>query len=338
MLKKLWRIVIDFFAHLAYSLGLKNAAPIRDRASMIGHWREMDSRLSVSAKASDQTAAVATLPLSADAAMFDLAPQNKKQNRHDVSSFGDIIEVDYVEGEFVSKSLRARTTQSTSPWIFASFAALLVSALAFAGLGNFREMEAANTETFSDRMTASTPPATNAAASVSAENVTTPGVAPAPVVVAPVTQQKLMTAATSASNPTAPQSISPHVDEATKTSAAGTTPLDAKTTASAASIATASTQSATADKTGQKSHRINAANDEGLSTAPKYTPPARARHERTRAARTGRASGGGVPDTVVNGLLGGLAGAVVGGPVGLVAGAAVGATAGKAIAHSWGMR
>ena len=250
MLKKLWRIIVDFFNRLASRLGLRNAAPIHDRASMVGHWRETDRRLPSSAKALGQTAGVATLPLPADAAMFDLAPLGGQQKRHDSTDFGDIIEVDYVEGEFVSKSLRARTTQSTSPWIFASFAALLVSALAFAGLGNFREMEAANTETFSDRMTASTPPATNAAASVSAENVTTPGVAPAPVVVAPVTQQKLMTAATSASNPTAPQSISPHVDEATKTSAAGTTPLDAKTTASAASIATASTQSATADKTG----------------------------------------------------------------------------------------
>ena len=337
MLKKLWRIIVDFFNRLASRLGLRNAAPIHDRASMVGHWRETDRRLPSSAKALGQTAGVATLPLPADAAIFDLAPLAGQQKRHDSTDFGDIIEVDYVEGEFVSKALRTRTPRTTAPWIFASFAALLVAALAFAGLGNFRQIESAKTETSSDRMAASTPSATSVIASAPVE---TPDIRPAPVAVAPATQQKLTSATTGASNLDAPQSISPRVDDVTKTSApaATATLLDAKTTASTASITTAPTQAASADKTSQKSHKISAANEEGLSTAPKYTPPARARHERARAARTVRASGGGVSDTVVNGLLGGLAGAVVGGPVGLVAGAAVGASAGKAIAHSWGMR
>ena len=337
MLKKLWRIIVEFFNRLASRLGLRNAAPIHDRASMVGHWRETDRRLPSSTKALGQTAGVATLPLSADAAIFDLAPLGGQQKRHDSTDFGDIIEVDYVEGEFVSKALRTRTPRTTAPWIFASFAALLVAALAFVGLGNFRQIESAKTETSSDRMAASTPSATSVIASAPVE---TPNVSPAPGAVAPATQQKLTSATTGASNLDAPQSISPRVDDVTKTSApaATATPSDAKTTASAASIATAPAQAASADKTSQKPHKISAANEEGLSTAPKYTPPARARHERARAARTARASGGGVSDTVVNGLLGGLAGAVVGGPVGLVAGAAVGASAGKAIAHSWGMR
>ena len=42
-------------------------------------------------------------------------------------------------------------------------------------------------------------------------------------------------------------------------------------------------------------------------------------------------------ERLVDGVLGGLAGAVVAGPVGLVAGGVVGATAGPAISSSWGL-
>ena len=42
-------------------------------------------------------------------------------------------------------------------------------------------------------------------------------------------------------------------------------------------------------------------------------------------------------ERVLDGALGGLAGAVVLGPVGLVGGALIGATAGPGISHSWGL-
>jgi hypothetical protein len=42
-------------------------------------------------------------------------------------------------------------------------------------------------------------------------------------------------------------------------------------------------------------------------------------------------------ERVLDGALGGLAGAVVAGPIGLVAGAITGVTAGPAISSSWGL-
>lgn len=92
------------------------------------------------------------------------------------------------------------------------------------------------------------------------------------------------------------------------------------------------------DRSNPKSHKSNSENHEGVSFVPKNIASSRNQKDRTHPVRTARSSSSRVPEMVVNGVLGGLAGAVVGGPVGLIAGATVGATAGKAIAHSWGLR
>lgn len=333
MLKKLWRMIVEFFMRLASRFGLKNAASTRHRESMIEHWGARDIRLPSGAKTLDGTTSVAAIPLPADAAALGLASLPREQSRSNPADFGKIIEVDYVEGEFVSKSLRARTTGSKSPWIFVSFAAILVAALAFAGLRNFQQIEAASAG-LPDSIASRDAPKGDVAAA--------PPAATAMVAPQPLPQQTPAPVITAAPSLNATQTTSTRPDAATKGNAGVATEAapqsDAGTVASAASLANTPAQSAVVDKPVQRSNKVSAANDEGVSTAPKYTPPARARHERARTARAGRASSGGVPDTVVNGFLGGLAGAVVGGPVGLVAGAAVGASAGKAIAHSWGLR
>lgn len=338
MLKKLWRLIVEFFIRLASRFGLKTTASSHHRESMIEHWRDRDSRHSSSAKTlASGAASGAALALPAGATMFDLAPLAKEQARSNSSDFGKIIEVDYVEGEFVSKSLHARTTATKSPWALVSFAAILVAALAFAGLRNFQQIETARTG-LPDSVAAHDAPKSDAPKSdVAAAPAATAMVAPAPL-----PQQTPALATTAAPSLNAAQPILSRPNPETKGSVRVTTEAapqsDARAVASAASLAIAPAQSVVVDKPVQRSNKVSAANDEGVSTAPKYTPPARARHERARTARAGRASSGGVSDTVVNGMLGGLAGAVVGGPVGLVAGAAVGATAGKAIAHSWGLR
>jgi hypothetical protein len=109
-------------------------------------------------------------------------------------------------------------------------------------------------------------------------------------------------------------------------------------TASVDSIMSLPRQTDSADHSHPKSHKRESANREGVSSVPKNNIWSRNQKDRTHPLRTVRSSSITVPDTVVNGVLGGLAGAVVGGPVGLIAGATVGATAGKAIAHSWGLR
>lgn len=345
MLLRVWHIVIEFF------LGILD----RDRSAHTGsqygndrfngRYQGINSPLITGSKvlATSNSSKAVLLPKELKSGNHTCLSKEEFEN-HPESQ--DVIKVSYVEGEFLSKSLDARNSgrrRARTNYLFAAALVLLV----FVGIkSNFQVhafKNAPENRVVNDNMIFK-----NNEIGIGSRGEKALSESELPVEALtianakPVSQQNQDLSKTDIPYQNLDQTILPSTEAATHSDVKVGAVLESESfrinKATVENTTNVPSQAYQVDRSNPKSHKSTSASHEGVSSESKKTASIRNQKDRTHPTSTGRSSSGAVPETVVNGVLGGLAGAVVGGPVGLIAGATVGATAGKAIARSWGLR
>lgn len=347
MLMGLWRIIVEFFMHIAQRVQSRYAGSQPDCEPFNNWQRDIGSHLIAGSQKGETSDSASASLLPNTLTIVDHASVSREAWRGDRPELQSLIEVSHVEGEFLPKSLRTRSRGEKSPRPIFWFAAAVVMALVFAGVKIIPRTDVVDTTSAKstdagDRVFENSNAITASREDKAFREIKKAGEVAAAAGSGSISQQGESPSVTDTASHTPDQTISPVVDEVANPKGdaatfAASQPVG-KNNASADGDANAPPQIVGVERTDQKSHKGSLPKQEGVSFVPKNIASVRSQKVNAHPVRTVRSSSGGVPDTVVNGLLGGLAGAVVGGPVGLVAGAAVGATAGKAIAHSWGLR
>lgn len=346
MLLRLWRFIGELFMRFIYRPLAEHTASQRGRDRFDGRYREIGSPL-IRGSAGRVTSNSTKSILLPKVLKTDNRISCSKEESKGRPEFQNLIEVSYVEGEFLSKSLHARNNTSTRPRAYFWFAAALLVALPFAGIKSHLQ-----SHPFSDRsenlVVTDSRNIGNRAVGVDSRGkqalsgIVSPADVTSKASDKAILQQSEDLSKTNMLSRNSDRIISPVTDVTSNSDlkvgpVAGSEPVE-NHKASVDGRTNVSRPVDEADRSNPKSHRSSSASREGISLVSKNIVSSRNQKDRTYPARPVRSSSRAVPETVVNGVLGGLAGAVVGGPVGLIAGAAVGATAGKAIAHSWGLR
>jgi hypothetical protein len=346
MLLRFWQIVIEFLIRIFDRYRSAHAGSRYGSDRFDGRYLEINSPLITGPQERGLSNSPETVLLPKELKTGDRTCFSKEE-RKSRPEFRSVIEVSYVEGEFLSKSLDARNNSSKRAKASFWFATALAVVLAFAGFkSNFQTYALNNSR--ENRVISDNRSFENSNVGVESRREKALSEIERPAEVAtiarakPVLRKNEDLSKKNMPSQTLDQTISPSTDTAPRSAVkvdavVGSKPVD-NYEASVDDTTNMPRQADQLDRSNPKSHKSNSANQEGVSFVPKNIASSRNQKDRTHPIRTARSSSSGVPETVVNGVLGGLAGAVVGGPVGLIAGATVGATAGKAIAHSWGLR
>ncbi len=347
MLIRFWRIVLEFFIRLTRGSHSPSPGSRHRNAPFAGRSKGIAAE---APREVNEIPALAPKPatfLPAALTLLDRRSVDKGGWRDNRPHFNNLIEVSCVEGELLSKSLQSREAGVSSPRIILLVAAVLVTAIALAGVKNISSTKVAHTSQINSMDHGGAAIEKAAASAASDEAKAVPGSAdlrelPPAASAALVTEKSSSTAGTNTPPYIADRAIASLAGETTavRGDAALVTrsPAIEETKPDVNRAETVSGRSAGAAPGNDKPQKVIAMKNDGVTSVSKTSVAARPGQERTHPTRHVRSLSGAVPETVVNGLLGGLAGAMVGGPVGLVAGAAVGASAGKAIAHSWGLK
>jgi len=346
MLLRVWQIIIEFFMRIFDRYRSAHAGSGYGGVRLDERCREIRSPLITGpeeqlAANSSRTALLPKEPKIVDHVRFS------KQEYENRPEFHDMIEVAYVEGEILSKSLDARNNGSRPPGAKLWVVAALIIVLAFVGITINLQSHALNNSPENRVVSDKSSFENSSIGFVSREEkaiseIERPSEAVTTAIARPILQQSEDLSKTNAPSQNMDQIIPSMTDDASHAgakvgAAIGSAPAG-NNKASGDDTSNGPRQANQVDRSNPTSRKSNSANHEGVSFVPKNITSSRSQKDRTYPDRTTRSSSSGVAETVVNGVLGGLAGAVVGGPVGLIAGATVGATAGRAIAHSWGLR
>jgi hypothetical protein len=346
MLLRLRRIILEFFARIfdRYRSAYADSPYGSDRFD--GRYKEISSPLITGPHEAGLSNSPETVLLPKELKPGDHAcfPKEEYKNRPE---FRSVIEVSYAEGEFLSRALDARNNSGKRPRTKVWFTAALAIVLAFVGIKSNFQTHALN-DSPENRIIGDNRSFDNKTVGVGSreekalpenERPADPDTTASVRTVLPQTDYlpKTNTPPQTPDRPGSPGTdTAPHSGVKVGTVAGSEPARNYK--ASLDDATNAPRQVDKRDRSNPKSYKSNSAKHEGISLVPKNIASGRDQRDGTHPVRTVRSTSSAVPDMVVNGVLGGLAGAVVGGPVGLIAGATVGATAGKAIAHSWGLR
>lgn len=346
MLLRFWQIIIELFKDIFGRYRAAHAGSQYGSDRFDGRYLEINSSLITAPKERVTSNSCKALLLPQELKTADRVCFSKEEYENRLE-LREVIEVSYVEGEFLSKSLDARNSGSkrtqTNFWL----AAALIAALAFVGVKVNFQTHALNSSpknrVVSDNRSFETSDVSvGFRAEKAFSEVERPAEAltiasPTPVLQESEDLSKKNMRSENSDRPISQITYAASHSDVKADGVVGFKPAgNDKTPVN--DNANTPRQPDYVDHSNPKSRKINSANHEGVSSVPKNIASSRNQKDTTHPVRIVRSSSRGVPDTVINGVLGGLAGAVVGGPVGLIAGATVGATAGKAIAHSWGLR
>lgn len=346
MLLKVWQIVVEFFVRIFDRYRSAHAGSHYRSDGFDGRYLDINSPLiegpqEVGLSNSSETVLLPKELKTGDHVCF---PKEEYKNRPE---FRSVIEVSYAEGEFLSRALDARNNSGKRPRTKVWFTAALAVVLAFVGIKSNFQTHALN-DSPENRIIGDNRSIDNKTVGVGSRGEKAlpenerPADAATTARVMPVLQQADHLSKTNMPSQTLDQPGLPGADTAPHSgvkvgAVAGSEPAR-NYKASLDAATNAPRQADKRDPSNPRSYKSNSAKHEGVSFVPKNIASGRNPKDRTHPVKTVRSLSGAVPDMMVNGVLGGLAGAVVGGPVGLIAGATIGATAGKAIAHSWGLR
>jgi hypothetical protein len=346
MLLGFWRILIEFLTQVFDRYRSAHAGSRYGSDRFDGSYLEINSPLITGSKERATSSSSKAVLLPKELKIVDHV-RFSKQETENPPEFHDVIEVSYVEGEFLSKSLDARNNNSkrarTSFWL----AGTLVAVVALVGIKSNLQTHYFKI-TPDNRVVSDNSSFENSSVGVGSRGekalseLERPSKAATIAIAKPILQQGDNLPKTNMPSQNKEQIIPPIANDASHVgvkigTVIGSEPVG-NNKASGDDNTNGPRQADQVDRPNPTSRKSNSASHEGFSSVPKNIVSSRNQKDRTHPIRTVRSSASGVPETVVNGVLGGLAGAVVGGPVGLIAGATVGATAGRAIAHSWGLR